>query len=59
MSVVSGGMDAASARLDVPLLLPDTQLKLLLKIPWASKIRNLQWTSSVFNEKELKASFPF
>lgn len=23
MSVVSGGMDAASARLDVPLLLPD------------------------------------
>lgn len=42
-----------------PLLLPDTQLKLLLKTPWASKIWNLQWTSAVFNENEFKASFPF
>lgn len=52
-------MDAASARLDVPLLLPDTQLKLLLTIPWASKIWNLQWTSSIFSGNEFKASFPF
>lgn len=41
------------------LLLPDTQLELLLKIPWASKIWNLQWTSPVSRENEFKASFPF
>lgn len=43
-------------------LLPDTQLKLLVKISQDSKIWNLQRTSSTFNENEFKliwASFTY